>query len=348
MRRALSLLFVAPLLATAAAASSQGALRVSVSSLVDTNVSREFSGGDAPLPKLDTGLFATGQAEGRLTGERTQVAGSYQVGARGYFRFPEESMWVQAGRFEGLWSLGRLLAVGAEGRAKDRRGSRRAYSDGVANLFLEFVPDLHLDLRVYVQAHRFLYWPALDWSYGAGEVGFTSRYRFNRQHALLAFAELGQRRYASALRLPPLSLFAPAPGRREDSAWNVGASYLFRGPVNASLGYTFQGQDSNSFGETVLRHRLQATLGLRLPAQFTLLAQGTLGLNRYPDRVFLSPDLVLLEDDEAQNALSLRLVRPVSAHWDVELSYGLYAAQLPKNQLSYLRQVLALGLTWRN
>ena len=78
-----------------------------------------------------------------------------------------------------------------------------------------------------------------------------------------------------------------------------------------------------------------------------LLAQGALVLGRYPDGVFLSPDIILTEDEEAQNTLSLRLVRPVSRSVDLELSAALYGTRLPRNGLSYTRAVAGVGLSWR-
>ena len=123
--------------------------------------------------------------------------------------------------------------------------------------------------------------------------------------------------------------------------------YGYRGPVALTLGYGFQELASNSHGETVLRHRLSASAGVRLPLRFTLLAQGALVFSRYPDGVFLSPDIVLTEDDEAQNTLSMRLVRPLTASVDLELSGSVHGTRLPRNDLSFARQVAALGLTWR-
>jgi hypothetical protein len=97
----------------------------------------------------------------------------------------------------------------------------------------------------------------------------------------------------------------------------------------------------------VLRHRLSGSAGLRLPWSVTVLAQGALGLSRYPDGIYLSPDIILVEEDEGQNSLSIKMARPMGEHLDVELSYGLYGTSLPRNHLSYFRQVVGVGVTWR-
>ena len=102
-----------------------------------------------------------------------------------------------------------------------------------------------------------------------------------------------------------------------------------------------------SFAATVTAELLEEAAGVRLPWKVTLLAQGALGLSRYPDGIYLSPEIALLEEDEGQNSLSVKLARPVSEHLDAELTYGLYSTSLPRNDLSYRRQVVGLGLTWR-
>ncbi len=86
---------------------------------------------------------------------------------------------------------------------------------------------------------------------------------------------------------------------------------------------------------------------MRLPWKLTLLAQGSLGLNLNPDGVYLSPEIILLEEDEALNSLSLKLARPLTERLDVELSYAVYDTQLPRNNLFYFRQVGSVGITWR-
>jgi hypothetical protein len=250
-------------------------------------------------------------------------------------------------------ALGTQLGVGMEGRIKDRRGGTRDYSDLGADAFLEYVPDVRLALRVRAGAHRFVYRAGSEANHGGPVFGFLGRYRFDRRHSLSVFGEYGSRRYGAEAKHPPPPEMPPPDfeqrplGRRRDGALLAGASYTYRGPLALGLTYTFQEISSNSFGETALRHRLSGSAGLRLPWSVTLLAQGVLGLSHYPDGIYLSPEITLLVEDEGQNSLSLKLARPMSEHLDVELSYGLYGTNLPNNHLSYFRQVLGVGLTWR-
>lgn len=334
--------------ASARASEHEWAVRLGTTLLADDNPPREFSDAGERGAGFDLGVSLLGSASGRRTAERTQVGASYQVGGRTYSRFAQERFLVQGATLEGSVALGRAFGAGVEARAKDRRGGSRAYTDLAASAFLEYVPDVRLDLRLWAGAHRFLYHPALQWSFGAPEVGLSGRYRFDRRHAAVVLGDFGQRGYASLAREPPEGGGGDRVGvTRRDTALTAGVGYRYRGPLALGLTYSYQEQRSNSFGETVIRHRLSGNAGLRLPWRMNLLAQGTVALNRFPDRVYLSPEIILLDDDEAQNSLSVRLARPLGPHLDAELSYGLYGARLPRSGLSYFRQVGALGFSFR-
>lgn len=331
----------------ARAAEAEGSLRVTGRLLLDGNAPRDFSDGTTPAQSADWVLSLLAAGEGRYTADRWQLVGRYDVGGRKYLFFPQEDALVQAAALEGSLALGSALGLGVEGRGKDRRGGSRAYTDGGAALFAEYAPDARLALRARTGLHRFLYWPAFAASHGGLEVGLLARYRLDRRHTFSLSGDYGARHYSVQARPFPWIQPTPRPTRREDGALSVSAGWTYRGPLALGVTYAYQEVGSNSFGETVVRHRLSASAGVRLPWSVMLLAQGALGLSHYPDGVYLSPEIVLLEDDEGQNTLSLKLARPLGAHLDVELSYAAYGTRLPRNGLSYFRQVAGVGLTWR-
>lgn len=333
---------------SAPAAEWDGALKATTRVLVDTNASRDFSDAATHNSRgLDQAVSLLGSAEGRATFERSQLVGRYELGLRKYLGFSDEDTLVQAGALEGSLALGSEFGVGAEGHAKDRRGGSRAYSDLGASAFVEYAPDVRLALRVRAGARRFVYRPDGTANFGGPEAGVLGRYRFNRRHSLSLFGDWGSRGYGTQARTAP-GTTVPSPGRREDSALTAGASYSYRGPVALGLTYAYQESSSNSFGETVRRHQVTGNAGVRLPWSVTLLAQGTLGFSSYPDGIFLSPEIILVEEDEGQNSLSVKLARPLTARVDAELSWGLWSTRLPRNGLTYTRQVFGLGFTWRD
>ncbi|WP_163996318.1 hypothetical protein [Pyxidicoccus caerfyrddinensis] len=332
----------------APAAEWEGALKATSRMLVDTNASRDFSDAATGANNgLDGAFSLLGSAEGRGTFERSQLVGRYELGVRKYLGFTDEDTLVQAGALEGSLALGSEFGVGLEGHAKDRRGGSRAYSDLGTSAFVEYAPDVRLALRLRAGARRFVYRPDATANFGGAEVGVLGRYRFDRRHSMSLFGDWGSRGYGTQARTRP-GTTVPSPGRREDGALTAGASYNYRGPVALGLTYAYQESSSNSFGETVLRHRVTGNAGLRLPWRMTLLAQGSLGFSTYPDGIFLSPEIILVEEDEGQNSLSLKLARPVTEKVDAEVSWGLWSTRLPRNGLTYTRQVFGVGFTWRD
>lgn len=334
----------------APAAEWDGALKGTGRLMLDTNAPREFSDRLTPAPTRDIAISLLGSAEGRGTFDRSQVVGRYELGARKYLRYVEEDTLVQSGALEASYALGTALGIGLEGHAKDRRGGSRSYSDLGTTAFLEYAPDVRLALRVRAGARRFVYRPDPTANFGGAEAGVLGRYRFNRRHSLSVFGDWNARRHGTAPRArPPGTGGSPGvlPGRRQDGALTAGASYAYRGPLALGLSYAFQEISSNSYGETLWRHRLSANAGIRLPWRVTLLAQGSLGLTGYPDGIYLSPEIILLEEDEGQNSLSLKLARPLTESLDVEVSWGVWSTRLPRNALTYTRQVFSTGLTWR-
>ncbi|WNG14711.1 hypothetical protein [Cystobacter fuscus] len=331
----------------ARAADVEGRLRVTGRLLWDGNAPRDFSQRGISRDTSDGVFGLLASAEGRYTAERWQLVGRYDGGARAYLGYTQENTLVQAAALEGSHALGELLGLGVEGRAKDRRGGGREYTDLAASAFAEYVPDARLALRLRLGAHRFLYRPDSAANFGGPELGVLARYRLDRRHAFSLTGEYGARRYDSFARLPPAEPPRLTDGRA-DTALLASVGYTYKGPLTLGLAYSYAENNSNSFGESVHRHRLSATLGMRLPWKLTLLAQGAVGLNLYPDGVYLSPEITLLEEDEAQNMLSVRLVRPLNDWLDVELSSAFYgSSRMPRSGLFYFRPVVGVGLTWR-
>lgn len=326
----------------------EGALRLRGGVGLDTNARRDF---------LETGvdpdLVFSGRlgAEGRVSEGPGEVWGSYDVGVRKFATLASEDSLAQAAVVEGSLGLLRWLRAGVECRAKDRwRGGARSYgehlySDLAAEGFLELRPGPRVEARVRAGGHRFLYWPVFEYSFKATELSASARYRFDRRHSVFASGEVGFRAYNAAARgetEPPPDL-----GRRRDVSVGGQGGYSYRGPFSLSLTYGYVEQASNSFGESLARHRVSLAVGFRLPFKLMLLGVLAYQETRYPDGIYLSPELTLLDDDEGHNEVSLRLVRPLSERVDLELTYALFQNALPRNGLTYLRQVGGVGLALR-
>ena len=325
--------------ALALGAESHGALRLTLLGGLDGNPQRSFAGGD--MSAVGTGELT---AEGSLVGARWDLGARLGFGGRGYASASDENVFVQQAVLEGDYALAPWLSLGFSGRAKDVRGGDRPYADLSAGPRLSIVQGA-LDVDLSAEGRRFVYRPDAAYSFGALVLAGEARYRFSRHH-LGSFSFASESRGFSAFAAPT----PPQTGssdKRTDSVLSAGVGYRYRGPFTLAAGYTLEDDSSNSYGESALRHRINAQLGLRLPFGTMGFLAASLQLSHYPDGVYLSPDILLVEDSEALDSASVRLVRPLGAHVDLELRYGLYATSLPSNGLSYLRQLASLGVTLR-
>lgn len=353
MKRALILL-VTLCAVTAHAVDFKGDLRAWSGTGLDTNPRRDFtSAGVFPTYDLFVPVVASGSAT--LLWEKAQLSGSYDVAGRKFFLFPSEDTVIQSALLDGSFALGRYFGVGANFRVRDRRGAERDYTDLGAEAYVEFIPDAKLDVKVRGGWHRFLYWNRFAASHWGSAFGASAAYRFNKRHSVFLHGDLEPQSFnaKACLRFegPNIGQFScqsdPPPPVRQDTVLSVALGYTYRGPFQLMVQYAYLDSTSNSWGETFRRHRLSATLGVRLPLGFTLLSSGAVQFAQYPDGVFLSSDLVVLEDDENANMLTVKLVHPLGPHVDIDFKYAVYFNRLVRNDLTYLRMVGSLGFSWK-
>lgn len=358
MRFALCLLLTLGAASTNAA-DFRGDVRAWTGAGVDTNPRRDFTSANITPPiDLFGGLLVA--ANGAVETDWGQLNAGYDFGGRKFLSFPREDTLIQSVTLDGSVAVGNSLGVGLSGRIRDRRGAQREYSDLAGELYLEYLPDAHLDLKIRAGAHRFLYWNQFGSSYWGPSFGALIVYRFNRRHSafLLGDFEPHSHNATACLRVvspdKPDDVVCqqdPAPPRRQDSVIAIGVGYTFRGPAHFTAQYAYVDSSSNSFAETYRRHRLSATLGLRLPLDFTLLLSGAVQLAQYPEGLRLTnelpgaPDLKLPEDDENANMVSVKIVHPLGKYFDIDLKYAVYFNKL--GTFTYLRMVGSLGVAWK-
>lgn len=325
----------------AAAAEPAGSLRANASIGGDSNARRVFGPGE---PDVVASLLL--DAAGRLSAGPMDLGGGYSAAGRKFFALSTEDTLAQEAEAEaGARPLGSVqLAV--NGRAKDRRGGPRRYTDLQSSAALRWRAIPELEVELHGGAHRFIDWAVFEYSYSSPEAGARVRFRFDRHHTLSLGGDVGHRKYNSLARMEA-TMPDPPEVIREDGVLTADASYSYRGPFQLSAGYRYFDADSNSYGETVRFHRVELTLGTPLPWDLLLFAQLTLQLAEYPDGVFLSEEFFLREDDERHNSVSFKLVRPLSERVDLELRYGVWVNVLPQNELFYFRQAGSIGLAFR-
>lgn len=331
----------------ASAAEVRGGGRVWAGVGVDTNARRDYTSPSVPT-QPDGFVFGLGHLQGLvLFAERFRLLGTYDIAGRKFFLLPTEDTVVQDGNLEFSASVARVLNLGLQGRVRDRRGAERDYTDLTGAVVLDFLPTDDLDVRLTFGAHRFIYWQRFDYSYYGPEGVLSARYRFTRRHSLSVFGSFIPRTYNANARPPPPVDGEPEPPVvvRHDSYFTAGLGYSYRGPFHLSAGYAYYDQTSNSYGETIRRHRLNLTAAFQLPWKLTLLTSLTAQFSNFPQGVYLSPDLTVVEDDESASSLTVKLVRPLTKHVELDVRYAGYLNFLPQNDFRYLRHVVSAGLS---
>jgi hypothetical protein len=152
---------------------------------------------------------------------------------------------------------------------------------------------------------------------------------------------------------PPIKLECLArAGAREDRWQEAQVELSYLRAVLISTGYAVQLNQSSSFGQSLLRHIFTAKLGFRLPWQIYTTLKAQLLVTTYLDPVLLNQTInsqtFVSIDEENRNALLVDLERPVGrTGLAVVARYSLYTNELSSSAVSFLRQVIYLGVTYK-
>ncbi len=140
-----------------------------------------------------------------------------------------------------------------------------------------------------------------------------------------------------------------APGGRDDRTQTVWAEYAHRGSFLASLGYAYSWDRSSAAGGDFERHRVTARGATFLPLRLSLAARASLQWSHYPEPLFVTEQLLLAQGQENQNALEVRLARPLSEALELAVTFALYGGELAAagSAPGFARSVLSATIGWR-
>jgi hypothetical protein len=115
--------------------------------------------------------------------------------------------------------------------------------------------------------------------------------------------------------------------------------------------YEFQINDSNSFGESLVRQRIELGITSELFAEVYLTAKAAILYNIFLDSLLVTPDefnsqTFVSIDDENRNSLSLHLTRKLRDKLAVEARYAIFSNEFADSELTFRRQTAYLGLTY--
>jgi hypothetical protein len=138
---------------------------------------------------------------------------------------------------------------------------------------------------------------------------------------------------------------------RADLNHSLAAEAVYTGRRIYSARYELQINDSNSFGESLVRQRFKLGLTTELFRDLYLTGEATVLVHIYLDPLVVIRDEQALTyvsiDEENRNSLSLHLSRPVARHWSLEGRYAIYSNEFTNQELTFRRQTVYLGAVYR-
>ncbi|MDB4966223.1 MAG: hypothetical protein JWN44_1912 [Myxococcales bacterium] len=139
---------------------------------------------------------------------------------------------------------------------------------------------------------------------------------------------------------------------RRDWYHEAGFEVTYVGPLLVGAGYGVQLNTSNSFGQSLLRHVVTLKLGYRFPWNLYATVKAQIWVTRYLDPVLLdrainTSNLVPIEDENRPSVI-VDLERPIGRSGvAVNARYSVYTNEISPSPVSFLRQVVYFGLTYR-
>ncbi|MCU1283401.1 MAG: hypothetical protein JWM53_6947 [bacterium] len=139
---------------------------------------------------------------------------------------------------------------------------------------------------------------------------------------------------------------------RADWFHQGGAELTYVGPLLVGVGYGVQLNLSNSFGQSLLRQLVTLKVAYRFPWSLYATLKAQLIVTRYLDPVLLDTNITsqtfITIDDENRNAVIADVERPIGeTGLAVNARYSVFTNELTPSPVSFLRQVVYLGLTYR-
>jgi hypothetical protein len=115
---------------------------------------------------------------------------------------------------------------------------------------------------------------------------------------------------------------APTSIARRDRYQRVGVELTWTGRIVAAAGYQLSVIDSNSFGQSLARHRATVSATTELPGGLYATGAVTLQIDQFLDGLITNVDIQHTEltslQDENRSSIQLRLARPVTKTWSIE------------------------------
>ena len=137
---------------------------------------------------------------------------------------------------------------------------------------------------------------------------------------------------------------------RRDRYQRANAELTWTGDVVITAGYQLTVIDSNSYGQSLIRHRVMVAATAELPGKLFGTAIATLQIDQYPDGVLVETDVQRQEftnlDDENRSSLQIRIARELSPAWSIELRAAAWRDFGHENTMAFHRELISTGVVY--
>jgi len=137
---------------------------------------------------------------------------------------------------------------------------------------------------------------------------------------------------------------------RRDHYQRANVELKWVGEVITTAGYQLTVIDSNSYGQSLVRHRIMASATVELADKLYGTATATLQIDQYPDGVLVEKDLQNQEftslEDENRSSLQVRIARELSTAWSLEARGAVWRDIGSPGGMSFRRELVYAGVTY--
>lgn len=137
---------------------------------------------------------------------------------------------------------------------------------------------------------------------------------------------------------------------RFDRFQRVGLELNWTAEVIATAGYQLTVIDSNSYGQSLVRHRMMASATMELADKLFGTLSATVQIDQYPDGVLVEKDIQGQEltslEDENRSSLQVRIARTLSGAWSLEARGAVWRDLGNRETSSFRRELIYAGLIY--
>jgi hypothetical protein len=149
---------------------------------------------------------------------------------------------------------------------------------------------------------------------------------------------------------PSTDCSADSTATRADRFQRASIELTWTGDVVATAGYQLTVVSSNSYGQSLIRHRVMTSVTAELADKLFGSATATLQLDQYPDGRIVEKDMQHIEftnlEDENRSSLQVRIARELSTSWSLEARAAVWRDFDTTATASFRRELVYAGIIY--